>query len=223
MTIEPATEPAPPTIVTDRVLRFDRPERNVHWFSAVLVGVCLLSAAALYFPAVASLIGRRTVVKDIHVVSGLLLPLPFLIVRFGPFVSQLAADVRRLDRFDANDRRWLRSLGRDPFVENGKFNAGQKLNAAFTFGAVLLLLVTGSIMRWFSPFPLTWRTGATFVHDWTSFILLIVLVGHVGKGLADKEALNGMVRGTVSSRWARRKSPRWLDEVTDRNDGSLRR
>ncbi len=208
-----------PTLVADRVLRFDRPERNVHWFSAMLTGVCLLTAAALYFPAIAGIIGRRTVVKDIHVVSGLLLPLPFLVVRLGPFLSQLRADVRRLNRFDDHDRRWLRSFGRDPFVQNGKFNAGQKLNAAFTLGAVLLLLVTGSIMRWFGPFPLTWRTGATFVHDWTSFALLIVLVGHVGKALADKEALGGMVGGTVSRKWAKRKAPRWLDEVTTPPEG----
>ncbi len=208
------TAPTAPTVVVDRVLRFDRPERNVHWFSAMLVGVCLLTAAALYFPAIAVIIGRRTVVKDIHVVSGLLLPLPFLVVRLGPFLSQLRADVRRLNRFDLHDRRWLRSLGRDPFIENGKFNAGQKLNAAFTLGAVLLLLVTGSIMRWFGPFPLTWRTGATFVHDWTSFALLIVLVGHVGKAFADKEALGGMTGGTVSRKWAKRHAPRWLEEVT---------
>ena len=41
------------------VVRFDRPERNVHWFTAALVGVCLLTAAALYFPAVSVLVGRR--------------------------------------------------------------------------------------------------------------------------------------------------------------------
>lgn len=211
----PSTEPAP-ALSPDRVLRFDRPERNVHWFSAALVGICLFTAAALYFPAIAVIVGRRTVVKDIHVVSGLLLPLPLLVVRLGPFMSQISADIRRLNRFDAHDRRWLRSLGRDPFVENGKFNAGQKLNAAFTAGAILLLGVTGSIMRWFSPFPLAWRTGATFVHDWTSFALLIVLVGHVAKAFGDREALGAMVGGTVSSRWAKRKAPRWHAEMTAR-------
>ena len=195
------------------VERFDRPERNVHWFSAALVGVCLLTAAALYFPAVAVLIGRREVVKDIHVYSGLLLPLPFLVVRFGPWATALARDVRRLSRFHDDDWRWLRSFGRDPFVCNGKFNAGQKLNSAFVFGAVLLLLATGSIMKWFGPFPLTWRTGATFVHDWTAFALLLALLGHVGKALADREALGAMVSGRVSWRWAERHAPRWADEV----------
>lgn len=94
-------------------------------------------------------------------------------------------------------------------------NAGQTLNAAFTAGAILLLLVTGSIMRWFSPFPLPWRTGSTFVHDWTSFALLIVLIGHVAKAFGDREALGAMVGGTISARWAKRNAPHWHADVTE--------
>jgi len=198
----------------ERLLRFDRPERNVHWATASLVGACLATAAALYVPALATIVGRREVVKDIHVLCGLALPLPYLVVRFGPWRrrTQLRADVRRLNRFDDTDHRWLSSLARDPYLQRSKFNAGQKLNAAFSCGAVLLLLATGSIMKWFGPFPLTWRTGATFVHDWTAFGFLIVLIGHVSKGLGDREALHGMVQGTVSTRWAARKAPAWLAE-----------
>ena len=202
----------PPPPDTD-VLRFDRPERNVHWATASLVGMCLATAAALYLPAVSALVGRRELVKDVHVLSGLALPLPFLVVRFGRWRTELRADVRRLNRFDEMDRRWVRSVGRDPFVRNGKFNGGQKLNAAFDAGAVLLLLATGSMMKWFAPFPLAWRTGATFVHDWTAFALLIVLIGHVAKAFGDRHALGAMVRGTVPRRWAERHAPRWLAEV----------
>lgn len=198
--------------------RFDRPERNVHWATAALVGMCLLTAAALYLPAVSVLVGRRELVKNVHVWSGLALPLPFLVARLGAgrWRTGLRRDLRRLNRFDDQDRRWLRSVGRDPFVRNGKFNAGQKLNAAFDVGAILLLLATGSIMKWFDPFPLTWRTGATFVHDWTAFALLLVLIGHVAKAFGDRHALGAMVRGDVPRRWAERKAPRWLEEL----DGS---
>lgn len=194
------------------LLRFDRPERNLHWCTAALVGACLLTAAGLYFPALSGLVGRRALVKDVHVYSGLLLPFPFLVVRFGRWRTELRRDVRRLNRFDDHDRRWLASLGRDPFVRNGKFNAGQKLNAAFSAGAILLFLGTGSIMKWFGPFPLSWRTGATFVHDWTAFLFLIVLIGHVAKAVGDRHALGAMVRGPVSRRWAERKAPRWAEE-----------
>lgn len=207
----PATDATMPP--SPELERFDRTERNVHWYTAALVGVCLLTAAALYFPAVAVLVGRRETVKAIHVYSGLALPLPFLVARLGRWRTELRRDVRRLSRLDAMDRRWLRSLGRDPFVRNGKFNGGQKLNAAFVVGAGLLLLVSGSIMKWFTPFPLTWRTGATFVHDWAAFALLLALLGHVGKALADREALGAMVRGPVRRSWAERHAPRWLSEV----------
>lgn len=214
----PFAPPSTPASKNARVLRFDRPERNVHWVTASLVGVCLLTAAALYVPALATLIGRRETVKTIHVFFGLALPLPYLLVRFGPWRTQLRSDVRRLNRFDDTDRRWVSSMAKDPFLQRGKFNAGQKLNAAFSAGAILLLLGTGSMMKWFGPIPLTWRTGATFVHDWTAFAFLLVLIGHVSKGLGDREAMHGMVRGTVSTRWAARKAPAWLAEVKRDSD-----
>jgi formate dehydrogenase subunit gamma len=197
----------------DELVRFDRTERNVHWWTAALVGTCLATAAVLSLPALAGVVGRRAVAKDVHVIAGLLLPLPFLVGRLGRWRAGLVADVRRLNRFDDHDRRWLRSFGRDPFVRNGKFNGGQKLNAAFTVGALLLLLVTGSMMKWFGPFPLAWRTGATFVHDWTAWSLTLVLIGHVAKAFGDRHALHGMRRGTVPRRWAAKKAPRWLEDV----------
>jgi len=147
------------------------------------------------------------------VLSGLALPVPVIVGAAGRWGRRFRLDLSRLNRWSPDDMRWLRSWSRDPLVRPGKFNAGQKLNAAFTVGAVLLLLFSGSIMKWFGPFPLPWRTGATFVHDWTAFALLVVLIGHVAKALGDREALGGMVGGTVSRRWAARKAPRWLDEV----------
>ena len=64
-------------------------------------------------------------------------------------------------------------------------------------GAIPVMLATGSIMRWFKPFPLSWRTGATFVHDWVFLALLVVVIGHIGKALADPTALKGMISGRV--------------------------
>ena len=95
----------------------------------------------------------------------------------------------------------------------GKFNAGQKVNAIFVAGCIPLMLVTGVIMRWFDPFPLAWRTGATFVHDWIAVLLLLVIVGHIAKALAEPLALRAMVRGTIPARHVERRHPRWWAEV----------
>jgi formate dehydrogenase subunit gamma len=195
------------------LVRFDRTERNVHWWTASLVGACLATAAILSLPMLAGLVGRRALFKDVHVLAGLSLVVPAAIARLARSrTSLLRDDIRRLNRFDDHDRRWIRSLGRDPYVRSGKFNGGQKLNAAFTVGALALLLVSGSIMKWFEPFPLAWRTGATFVHDWTAWSLTVVLVGHVAKALGDPDAFRAMRRGWISRRWAERHAPRWLDE-----------
>jgi formate dehydrogenase subunit gamma len=80
-------------------------------------------------------------------------------------------------------------------------------------GCIPVMLASGSIMRFFHPFPLAWRTGATFVHDWTALALLAVIVGHIGKALAEPVALRAMRRGTVPARHVERHHPRWWAEV----------
>jgi formate dehydrogenase subunit gamma len=95
----------------------------------------------------------------------------------------------------------------------GKFNAGQKLNAIFVAGSFPVMLATGVIMRWFDPFPLAWRTGATFVHDWMALTLLAVVIGHIGKALAEPIALRAMRTGTVPADHVRTHHPRWWREV----------
>lgn len=206
-----AVTTAPPP---DRLARFSPAERAAHWAGAGLFAVVLATAAALYVAPLSAAIGRRELLRAVHVWSGLALPVPVLVALAGHWGAALRSDIRRLNRWTPDDRRWLRSLGRDPFARSGKFNAGQKLNAAFLTGAVLVMMATGSIMRWFEPFPLAWRTGATFVHDWLALILAGALTGHILLALRDRDALGAMLRGYVSAGWARRQAPAWLDEMT---------
>jgi len=107
------------------------------------------------------------------------------------------------------------SLGRRGRSRLGKFNAGQKLNATFVAAAIPVMLGTGAIMRWFDPFPLAWRTGATFVHDWFALALLVVIVGHVLKALADPISLRAMSEGTVPLTRVERRHPRWRSELLE--------
>jgi formate dehydrogenase subunit gamma len=127
--------------------------------------------------------------------------------------------VRRFARWSTDDRRWLLSFGRRGRARLGKYNAGQKLNAIFVAGSIPVMLATGGIMRWFDPFPLAWRTGATFVHDWFALLLLVMIVGHIGKALADPVSLRAMAGGTVPVRHAERQHPRWWAEIQPAEDG----
>jgi formate dehydrogenase subunit gamma len=195
------------------VVRFDRAERWLHWANASLFLILLTTGMTLYVGPLSSLVGRRVLVKDVHVISGLLLPVPLLFAYAGSWRAGLRRDVRRLARWSSDDRRWLTSLGKRGRSRMGKFNAGQKLNAIFVAGCIPLMLVTGTIMRWFDPFPLAWRTGATFVHDWLALLLLAVVVGHIGKALAEPVALRAMRTGTVPADHVRTHHPRWWREL----------
>ncbi|MFD7227195.1 cytochrome b/b6 domain-containing protein [Streptomyces sp. NPDC059881] len=193
-----------------RVRRFSRVERWVHRATAALMLLCVVTAACLYVPDLAELVGRRHLVVTLHEWSGLLLPVPFLL---GLASRPFRKDLRRLNRFGPHDRRWLRAVrrrDRDPGARPaGKFNAGQKLYAGWIAGAVLVMLGTGLLM-WFTRLaPLVWRTGATFVHDWLALTIGIVLIGHIRMALADPEARRGMRTGSVERPWARREHPLW--------------
>lgn len=179
----------------ERAARFDGVERTTHWSTAALFALVLTTSAALYVPAVATLVGRRNLVKDVHVWSGLALPLPLLVALAGHWGEALRRDMGRLNRWQRHDFRWLRSLGRDPYADVGRFNAGQKLNAAFTAGAVLVMMATGSVMRWFEPFSLEWRRGSTFVHDWLSLVMTVVIAGHIVFAFRHRDSLDAMWRG----------------------------
>ncbi|WP_030901421.1 cytochrome b/b6 domain-containing protein [Streptomyces sp. NRRL S-474] len=201
---------SPRADTTSGVRRFSRTERWVHRTTAALMGVCVLTAACLYVPQLAELAGRRALVVTLHQWSGLALPVPVLA---GLASRAFRADLGRLNRFGPHDRTWLRAvLHRDKRHESrpaGKFNAGQKIYAAWIAGATVVMLATG-LMMWFTHLtPLVWRTSATFVHDWLALTIGIVLAGHIGMALADPEARKGMRTGEVSREWADRQHSLW--------------
>jgi formate dehydrogenase subunit gamma len=197
----------------DTLLRFDRVERTVHWVNAALFGVLMLTGAALYAGPISTLVGHRDVVRNIHVYCGLALPLPLLVAVLGRRGARLRTDLGRLNRWSRDDARWFRRRLRGD-VRLGKFNPGQKLNAAFIAAATVVMLATGSIMHWFDLFPLDWRTGATFVHDWFTLGIWISVLGHIFFALRDSESLESMLGGGIAASWARRKAPLWYEELT---------
>ncbi|MEU1477520.1 cytochrome b/b6 domain-containing protein [Streptomyces sp. NPDC001668] len=193
-----------------RIRRFGRSQKWVHRTTAALMGVCVVTAACLYVPQFAELVGRRELVVRVHEWAGLALPLPALA---GLASRAFRADLGFLNRFGPHDRVWLRAaLRRDKRRSSrpaGKFNAGQKVYAAWIAGASLVMLGTGLLM-WFTHLtPIQWRTSATFVHDWLALTIGIVLAGHIGMALGDPEARRGLRTGSVSREWAEREHPLW--------------
>ncbi len=202
--------PATPAPARPRVPRFTPAEHRVHRATATLMAVCVLTAGCLYLPFLAELVGRRALMVTVHEWSGILLPVPLLL---GLGSRALRADLTRLNRYGPHDRQWLRAaLRRRGGRPAGKFNAGQKLYAAWIAGAILVMLGTGLLM-WFTDLaPLVWRTGATFVHDWLALAVVLVIAGHIWKAFGDPESRRGLRTGSVDAQWARREHPLWDHE-----------
>jgi len=191
------------------VRRFSRSERVLHWVNAAGFFVLLASGLVLYLPSLATAVGRRPVVKDIHFWAGIGWVSALVLVALLGDRRGLLRTARELDRFDPEDLRWLR--GRRP-APQGRFNAGQKVNAALTAAFVVLFFVSG-LLLWLGERDTSFRFASTVVlHDGLLYASVVLLVGHLYLAVihpATRHALRGMVTGTVREDWAREHHPRW--------------
>jgi formate dehydrogenase subunit gamma len=190
------------------VRRFSRTERAVHWVHASAFLVLLGSGLVLYLPSLATEIGRRPLVKDVHLFTALAWAIALLAVVALGDRRGLRATTRELDVFDADDRRWL--LGRH--VRQGRFNAGQKLNAALTAAFAVLLAVSG-VLLWLGERDTRFRFDSTIVlHDVVAYLSVALLAGHLYLAVihpSTRHALRGITVGTVREDWAREHHAKW--------------
>ncbi|MGB8196926.1 MAG: cytochrome b/b6 domain-containing protein [Acidimicrobiales bacterium] len=194
-----------------RVLRFDRVQRGAHWANALLFFSLMFTAIPLYFGSFFGIVLPRHVIEMIHLWSGLALPIPLIVSLIGPWGRSMRRDVRRMNYWTREEIRWMRTLGRSD-LRADKFNPGQKLNAIFVGASILVMLVTGSMLQWFRFFSVSWRSGATLVHDVFAFVIFFVVIGHVLMALTHRDALRSIFKGWVSRQWAERHAPGWLEE-----------
>jgi formate dehydrogenase subunit gamma len=195
-----------------RIVRFDAVQRASHWINALLFGILMATALPLYFGSIAGIVVPRALVEEIHLWAGIALPVPLLIAIFGPWGVRFRRDLQRINVWSRDEVTWVKSLGRRAPQVVDKFNPGQKLNAIFTGAAIVVMLATGAMLKWFRYFPVDWRTGATFVHDVFALAVFVVVTGHVLFALTHPESLRSIVTGWVTKAWAARHAPGWLAE-----------
>ena len=193
------------------LVRFDGVERAAHWVSAVMITVLIVTAIPLYYGSLFGLVLARIDVEQVHLWTGIALPVPLAVAALGPWGRRLRRDVRRVNEWTRAEISWITSWGRID-IDADKFNPGQKLNAVVVAASSVILFATGVILKWFDLFPVSWRGGSTFVHDLFAWVIVAVVLGHVYMALTHREALSSMLRGRVSERWAARHAPRWLSE-----------
>jgi formate dehydrogenase subunit gamma len=194
------------------VRRFTRTERALHWVHAGAFFVLLGSGLVLYVPKLSEAVARRQTVKAVHLYTAIAWAILIVAIVVVGDRRALRQTAHELDVFDGDDRLWLRGKRRP----QGRFNAGQKLNAALTASFALLFAISGSLL-WLGERDTRFRWASTvMLHDGLMYVSVFILVGHLYLALihpTTRQALRGITLGTVDAQWAARHHAKWAAEI----------
>lgn len=191
--------------------RFGPTERTLHWAHASGFLAMLATGLILYAPVLSEAVARRNLVKNLHLLAALLWVLALALVFALGDRRRLAADWREIETIDRDDRRWLRG-GRSP---QGRFNAGQKVNALLSASFALLFLSSGFFLWLGERDHRFLLDGTGTVHETLTFASVGLLAGHLYLAVihpSTRHALRGMTLGEVREEWAREHHAKWVDE-----------
>jgi formate dehydrogenase subunit gamma len=198
------------------VARWGRTERTAHWIHAAAFCVLLGSGLCLYLPSLAEAIGRRPLLKTIHIYTALAWAIALVLVVVVGDRRAIGHTVREVDSFDADDRAWLR--GRH--VPQGRLNAGQKVNTIVSSAFAILFAASGFDL-WYGERDTRFRlANALLVHDYLMYASLFLFLGHLWFALIlpkTRHSLNGMTRGWVREDWAAERHPKWVAALDARS------
>jgi formate dehydrogenase subunit gamma len=199
------------------IARFTRTERAAHWLLAGTFFVMLGSGLALYLPSLSSVVARPTA-KAWHLWSAAVLGIGLVALIALGNRRALRGTARDLERLDGDDVRWVtggpkRFVTGEPAPPQGRFNAGQKLNAAVVLGLMIVMAVTG-LLLWYGEQDTRFRmAGTVYVHDWGAWILILLVAAHMYLAVlnpATRHALRGMTVGDVDREWAAEHHAKWV-------------
>jgi len=191
-----------------RLARFTRTERALHWTHAAAFLALLGSGLCLYLPSLSEAVGRRPLLKSIHIYTALAWAIALVAIVVVGDRRSIRATIGEIDGFDRDDVAWLRRR-RAP---QGRLNAGQKLNAIVTAVFAILFSVTGFFL-WYGERDTRFRFANTLlIHDWLMYASFALFLGHLYLSVihpATRHALNGITRGWVDEEWALRHHEKW--------------
>ena len=210
----------------DRIVRFSLAERIAHWvhaasfFTLLLTGLMVMSHKFLFLSV---MVGGIQNARIIHKLAGIVFALGTVLIfvlgdhkAFGRWLKDITTWGKvDLDFLKEFPKEFLGGHANLP--EQGRFNSGEKVNSLFILTGGAVLMTTG-LMMWFADaMPLVIVRWAYPVHNLTALLMAAVVIAHMYLGLlhpGSKEAINGMLRGTVTRAFAKSHHAKWYREVT---------
>ncbi|GAF26136.1 cytochrome b subunit of formate dehydrogenase [Moorella thermoacetica Y72] len=215
----------------ERVERFNLAERLGHWSHGISFVVLLLTGSALVFRGFGGLLGPGglRLFRSVHHLMAY--PFTFLTVLILLLGTPRTAGqwLKECLTWRAGDLRFIAAFPREFFglkvqlPEQGKFNAGEKLNSLLTIFGSILMASTGWILIFrdsVSPAVAAW---ALPLHSAGALVMGGVLLGHIYLALGhpnSRESINGMISGRVSAQFARQHHVIWYRELKEKEKDS---
>ncbi len=212
-----------------RVRRFAVAERLSHWLYALFFIVAFITGLLMWIPATRIwLAGTRYTLSQYHGYIGaamVILPLLLFLVIDG---RRLGRDVREVDAWSRDDRRWfwlaLRgyTLRGRLMPAQGRFNAGQKLNVVLVAAMAVGFAATGGILMHKQDVPPWLVSRALWLHAFLAVCAIALFAGHLAHVFLTKHGrtyLAGMIRGWIPEELARERHLRWWLSETGRSPG----
>ena len=194
--------------------RFSAFDRVVHWVLAVAFFVLVISGLGLFahtFFGYFSFFGGPEQGILAHKIAGIVFLITSVLLFF--------AHAKDTCCFDSDDRKWFGAFGGylskdESKIPQGKFNAGQKLFAMFSFIAALVLGITGFVI-WD---PTAMERGMTqfslMLHGLFFILIMMGAVVHIYLAtIGNPGTVDGMLWGHVKRIWAKKHASKWYKEV----------
>ena len=201
----------------DRIVRYSFGERVVHWIAGLSYIYLLLTGLAFWSPYLfwlTDLVGGAPTARFWHPWAGLV---------FVAAVVWMHRIWRQDMRTTPADREWAKHVG--DYIGNrdenlppiGRFNIGQKQFFWLMFFGGIALLLSGVALWLVNDIPWSWRWlryTAVLVHAVAALITIGAFIIHVYMGTAMvRGGFTSIVRGEVSSAWARMHHRLWYEQV----------
>lgn len=194
------------------VMRFTLTERLLHWVHAAAFFVLLGSGLVLYIPALSTDVGRRPLIKDIHFYTAISWAGAMLLIVLLGNRRAIIATIREIDLFDRDDRRFLAGKTGAP---QGRFNAGQKVNAIITAAFAVLFFISGMLLWLDERNTALHLQGTLYLHDALMYISVVIVIGHLYLALVNpstRHSIRGITLGNVSEEWAHAHHAKWATQ-----------
>lgn len=211
-----------------RIKRFNLAERVAHWSQAFAFVVLFLTGSALIFRGYGALLGAEglRIAGMIHRIIGVSFPIIILAILLLLTPKTTKEWLRSVFSWNMSDVKFLALFPKEFFglkvklPAQGKFNAGEKINSLITIFGSMLMVITGWMLILqdrFSPSVIAW---VHLLHASGALLMGAVIIAHAYLALGhpgSREAINGMISGTVSEKFAKEHHELWYNEVKDTN------